>query len=223
MPDLYILTGSNGAGKSTTGHFYLPEHIRDKYEIFDGDKLFMQKRKQIYKIETPSLKEAERRTREWLYEDFEDRVARAIKNNDNFIYEGHFPEEENWVTPKRFKIAGYKINFIFLGLSHPRISEQRVLHRAKKGGHNVPPYEIERNFYGNLQQLNKHYHLIDELQIIDTSGSRTSKILAIFSNGKVIDALPVKDMPDWFESRLPDLFQLVYNKKNPLAFEDNEL
>jgi predicted ABC-type ATPase len=41
MPDLYILTGSNGTGKSTTGHFYLPEEFRAKYEIFDGDKLFM--------------------------------------------------------------------------------------------------------------------------------------------------------------------------------------
>lgn len=113
MPDLYILTGSNGAGKSTVGSFYLPEQIRNKYEIFDGDKLFMQKRKQIYKIKTPSLKEAERRAREWLYEEYEIRAANAIKKKDHFVYEGHLPEEGNWVTPKRFKTAGYKINLIF--------------------------------------------------------------------------------------------------------------
>ena len=223
MPNLYILTGSNGAGKSTTGHFYLPGHLKEKkQEIFDGDKLFMQKRKEIYKIETPSLKEAERRTREWLYEEFENRVAIAIKNKDDFIYEGHFPEEENWGTPKRFKSAGYKINFIFLGLSHPGISEQRVLHRAKQGGHNVPPYEIERNFYGNLQQLNKHYHLIDELQIIDTSESISIKVLAIFANEKVIYAQPIKNIPEWFQNELPDLFQLIFLNKNPFRFEEEK-
>mgnify|MGYP001217400840 CR=1 FL=1 len=113
MPDLFIITGSNGAGKSTVGSSFLPERIKNKYEVFDGDKLFMQKRKQIYKIETPSLKEAERRAREWLYEEFENRVASAIKKNDHFVYEGHLPEEGNWVTPTRFKTAGYKINLTF--------------------------------------------------------------------------------------------------------------
>ena len=109
MPNLYILTDSNGAGKSTTGHFYLPDHLKEKkHKIFDGDKLFMQKRKQIYKIETPSLKEAERRTREWLYEEFENRVATAIKNEDDFIYEGHFPEEEIWVPLKDSNLQDIK-------------------------------------------------------------------------------------------------------------------
>ena len=221
MPDLYILTGSNGAGKSTTGQFYLPKNISNNYEIFDGDKLSMQKHKQIYKIETPSSKEAKRRATEWMYEEFERRVSKAIKNKDHFVYEGHFPEEENWSTPKRFKSAGYKIHMIFLGLSHPKISEFRVFERAKIGGHNVPPYEIERNFFGNLKQLNIHYQFIDELQIIDTS-DRDSRVLAIFINGKVIDALPIKQLPDWFEKELLNLFHLVLFKKNPLDFEDTE-
>ncbi len=209
MPDLYILTGSNGAGKSTAGRYYLPEEIRNNYEIFDGDKLFMQKRKQLYKIETPSLKEASRQAQKWLHEHFENCVVNAIKNNDHFVYEGHFPDEENWSTPKRFQVAGYRVHLIFLGLSHPAISELRVLDRARMGGHTVPPYEIERNFYGNLKQLNTHYKLIDELQIFDTSDSTTTKVLAIFNKGNIIDALPAKELPEWFEKGLPNLFQLV--------------
>jgi predicted ABC-type ATPase len=148
-------------------------------------------------------------------------VAKAIINKEHFIYEGHFPDKENWSAPKRFKSAGYKVHMIFLGLSHPKISELRVFERAKIGGHNVPPYEIERNFFGNLKQLNIQYQIIDELQIIDTS-DRDPKVLAIFINGKVIDALPIKQLPDWFETELPDLFQLVYNKKNPIDIDDVE-
>jgi predicted ABC-type ATPase len=222
MPDLYILTGSNGAGKSTAGRYYLPEYIRDNYEIFDGDKLFMQKRKQIYKIETPSLKEAKRLSEEWLHQHFENCVATAISHNDHFVYEGHFPDEENWITPKRFKSAGYKVHLIFLGLSHPAISELRVLDRARLGGHNVPPYEIERNFYGNLKQLNNLYHFIDELQVFDTSGSTSTKVLAIFKNGMVDYALPAKELPEWFQQRLPHLFQLIFINKNSLGLLEEE-
>ena len=32
--------GANGAGKSTVGPSYLPAHIQEKHEIFDGDKLY---------------------------------------------------------------------------------------------------------------------------------------------------------------------------------------
>ncbi len=218
MPDLFILTGSNGAGKSTTGRYYLPDPVRDNYEIFDGDKLFMQKRKQVYKIETPSIKEAQRIAKEWLHEEFERRVADAISRDDHFVYEGHFPDAENWQTVHRFKTAGYTTHMIFLGLSHPSISELRVLERAKMGGHNVPPYEIERNFFGNLYQLNKHYQLIDELQIIDTSES-IPKVLALFNKGSVIDSLPIQQLPGWFEDELPNLFQLVYIFLNNAGFK----
>ncbi|HEY2720692.1 MAG TPA: zeta toxin family protein [Chitinophagaceae bacterium] len=39
MPVLFIITGSNGAGKSTVGYTYLPEEIQKEYIVFDGDKL----------------------------------------------------------------------------------------------------------------------------------------------------------------------------------------
>ena len=41
MPELFIITGSNGAGKSSIGPDYLPTHIRQQGPIFDGDKLFV--------------------------------------------------------------------------------------------------------------------------------------------------------------------------------------
>jgi predicted ABC-type ATPase len=43
MPELYIITGSNGAGKSSVGPVYLPKYIQKNYTVFDGDKLFMHK------------------------------------------------------------------------------------------------------------------------------------------------------------------------------------
>lgn len=103
MPGLYIITGSNGAGKSSFGISYVPKPLQ-VYTIFDGDKLFTQKRRQFYKTEKPSFKEAGRMALEWLHGYFGTCVETALKNNDHFIYEGHLPEDGNWVTPQRFKV-----------------------------------------------------------------------------------------------------------------------
>lgn len=46
MPGLYIITGSNGAGKSTIGYTYFPEQITS---IFDGDKLYLEVKSRLWK------------------------------------------------------------------------------------------------------------------------------------------------------------------------------
>ena len=59
MPDLYIITGSNGAGKSTIGPEYLPLEIKEKCFVFDGDKLFMQHKKHLGKRASVHTKKSE--------------------------------------------------------------------------------------------------------------------------------------------------------------------
>lgn len=215
MPDLYIITGSNGSGKSTLGFSHLPQIIQDNYTVFDGDKLAMQKRIAVYKSITPSLKEANRIANEWVYEYFEELVSKAFSTKDDFVYEGHLPNSDNWEILKRFKSEGYKIHLIFFGLINTELSALRVTERAKQGGHNVPPYEIERNYYGNLYQLNNRYQELDELKIVDTSSS-THKELALFNNGELHFALHHGKLPEWFEKGLPNLYKKIIEAETPL-------
>jgi predicted ABC-type ATPase len=57
MPELYIITGSNGAGKSSVGPDYLPLRILEQGPIFDGDKLFVEKRNEYWRSGIKSHKE----------------------------------------------------------------------------------------------------------------------------------------------------------------------
>ena len=50
MPDLYIITGANGAGKSTVGFSYLPVIVQENTTLFDGDKLTLQKKGNYIKL-----------------------------------------------------------------------------------------------------------------------------------------------------------------------------
>jgi predicted ABC-type ATPase len=115
--ELYIITGSNGAGKSTIGHDYLPKHIQNNYTIFDGDKLFINKRKELYLEHARTHKEARRLAIEWLINHFESLVDDALNRKDTFVYEGHFTSNSTWDVPKRFKGNGYSIHLIFFGLT----------------------------------------------------------------------------------------------------------
>lgn len=211
MPELFIITGSNGAGKSTVGGSYLPENIQQNYGIFDGDKLFMQKKRELFPATTPSHKEAKKLAYDWLVKHFESLVDGALEANDSFVYEGHFTNDATWDVPKRFKAQGYRINLIFFGLANPALSELRVVERTKSGGHYVPPIEVEANFFGNLEKLDQYFIIIDDLTIVDTSETE-HVVLAHLVDGTVESSVMYEELPDWFIERLPSIAQKVKDK-----------
>lgn len=167
MPELYVITGSNGAGKSSIGSKYLPDHIRRQGPVFDGDKLFVEKRKEL-RSTIKSNKECSKLAYEFVTETFDNLVDIALTGNHSFAYEGHFTNEATWDIPRRFRAAGYSIHLIFLGLQDTALSELRVVDRTKSGGHYVDPRTVADNFYGNLEKLNLHYSIFQTVQIIDT-------------------------------------------------------
>src|SRR6266496_2921435 len=112
MPELHIITGSNGAGKSTVGPDYLPLHIQQLGNIFDGDKLFMQKRSELWNSGIKSHKECKKLAFAFVEETFDNLVAVALSSNTDLTYEGHFTNEATWDIPRKFKAAGYSIHLI---------------------------------------------------------------------------------------------------------------
>jgi predicted ABC-type ATPase len=197
VPQLHIITGSNGAGKSTLGPDYLPDHISKQYAVFDGDKLFLQKRKELFPAKTKSHKEARNMATEWLEEHFVSLTEHALETRDHFVYEGHFSTEGPWQTPRRFKDYGYTVHLIFFGLADTGLSELRVVERSKLGGHYVNPIEVDRNFRGNLLLLDQNFQWIDELLIVDTSTTQ-HQILLHSLNGEVTYAVTRDQLPTWF-------------------------
>src|ERR1700761_2312621 len=201
MPELFIITGSNGAGKSSIGPEYLPSHIRQQGPIFDGDKLFVEKRKELWKT-IKSNKECSKLAYAFVTETFDQLVETALSSNLDFAYEGHFTNEATWDIPRQFKAAGYCINLIFLGLHDTDLSELRVVDRSQAGGHYVDPRTVADNFYGNLERLNQHYEMFQSVQIIDASGAEHI-VLAVLEDGRPTIAVPSKILPTWFHHYLP--------------------
>lgn len=208
MPALYIITGSNGAGKSSIGPDFLPEHIRNNDKVFDGDLLFVNKQRELFPEITRSPKEAKKIAFQYVVDTFEMLAETALNQNDNFVYEGHFTNHATWDVPKRFKAAGYSVHLLFFGLTDPELSQFRVTGRVSKGGHFVDRPTIEANFAGNLEMLNLNFGFIDELTIRESSQIKQIK-LATLSLGSVIFSVPLVELPDWFTRYLPAITFLI--------------
>lgn len=204
MPSLYILAGSNGAGKSTIGPAYLPLFIQQSCTVFDGDKLFMEKQRDLWRSGITAHKEAKKIALAFVQETFESLVEYAINNKNDFAYEGHFTNDATWDVPKKFKANDYQINMIFFGLTNTDLCELRVVARTKEGGHYVDPVTVTANFYGNLEKLNNHYTIFNSLQIVDTSETE-HKVLCVFADGEVSSAIASSLLPGWFQTNLSQL------------------
>lgn len=208
MPDLHIITGSNGAGKSTVGPDYLPKHIKDNHVVFDGDLIFVRKRKELFPAQTKSVKYANKDAMDYVRDLFDEQTNEALMQRKDYVYEGHFINHETWSTPKKFREAGFTTHLIFLGLENPDKSEIRVAERVASGGHYVNRQTIEDNFYGNLEKLNLYHEIIDDLIVIDTSFI-DHKILFNSYKGEIIYSVSKAELPDWFISYLPSLAKLI--------------
>lgn len=206
MPELFIITGSNGAGKSSIGPSYLPNHLKDS--IFDGDKLFMHKRKQLWQSGVKSHKECKKIALEFVENTFDDLVANAQKNNSDFAYEGHFTNDATWDIPKQFLKNHYTLHLLFFGVTDTKLSQTRVIGRANEGGHYVEPATVSANYFGNLEKLDKYYELFDSVNIVDTS-SVQHKPLAVLKKGKPTTAVPVEQLPFWFKSNLRNITKTI--------------
>jgi predicted ABC-type ATPase len=168
----------------------------------------MEKQRELWQSGIQAIKEARKLAFAFVEKTFDQLVAEALAHPTDFVYEGHFTNEATWDIPKRFKASGFTIHMIYFGLANTNLSELRVVDRTKEGGHYVDPVTVANNFYGNLQQLNKHFEIFDTLQIVDTSEAE-HKVLAVFANGKVDTSVAFTDLPQWFVANLPNLAQAI--------------
>lgn len=205
MPELFVITGSNGAGKSTVGPTYFPDHLQD---VFDGDKLFLEKRSELWRSGLRVQRELTKQASEFVDNIFTSLVKTAISNSKDFAYEGHFSKDESWDVLYKFKESGYILHLIFFGLDNVDISLDRVLIRAKEGGHHVDPLTLRDNYFGNLRQVNKRYSLFGTLKIIDTSELEHRDLLFVL-NEETIESIGFDNLPKWFVEYMPDIGKLV--------------
>lgn len=72
---------------------------------------------------------------------------------------------------KRWKVAGYRIEIIYLRLASPQLALRRIAARVKQGGHDVPRADVLRRFDRGWKNFMTAYRLqADAWTVYDNSG-----------------------------------------------------
>jgi len=125
MPKLYIISGCNGAGKTTASYTILPEMLHCK-EFVNADEIA--KGLSPFKPESASIQAGKIMI---------ERIRNLISNGTDFALETTLATRTHAKMIKFAQENGYKVTLLFFWLSVPNLAVERVKMRVASGGHNI--------------------------------------------------------------------------------------
>lgn len=165
MARMYIISGCNGAGKTTATYTILPDMLNlDEY--VNADEIA-----ERLSPEHPE-KEALRASRLMM-----ERVNELIEKNEDFGIETTLATRSLVKTIVDAQDKGYMVIVVFFWLRNPELAIKRVALRVAAGGHGIERETILRRYHQGIENLkNTYIPLCNYWLIMDNSDSKAVKI-----------------------------------------------
>lgn len=158
MPNLYIISGCNGAGKTTASFTILPSMLNCN-EFVNADEIA--KGLSPFQPEKVAIEAG----RIML-----NRIQELIAMNSDFAFETTLATRSYVNTIREAKLKGYFVTLIYFWLNTPQLAIERVKERVAMGGHNIPEDIILRRYSNGIHNLTNLYcSICDFWMIIDNS------------------------------------------------------
>lgn len=155
---IYIISGCNGAGKTTASFTILPE-ILDCKEFVNADEIA--KGLSPFQPEKVSFEAG----RIML-----NRIKELLSKNENFAFETTLSTKSYKNTISEAKDQGFRVILLFFWLQNIELAKERVKLRVSEGGHNIESYVIERRYIRGIKNLFDIYlPIVDGAFIFDNS------------------------------------------------------
>jgi predicted ABC-type ATPase len=174
MPEIFIIAGCNGAGKTTAAYNLLP-NVFKTVEFVNADEIA----RGLSPLNVEGV--AFQAGRIML-----ERIDYLIANKKSFSFETTLSGLSYIEILSKAKEIGYGITFFFVYLSSIELAINRVALRVSKGGHNIPIETIERRYKKGLQNFSKYATLADEWYLLDNSGGEYALIAKSIAEAKEI-------------------------------------
>lgn len=139
--NLYIISGCNGAGKTTASYTVLPEILGCK-EFVNADEIA----RGLSPFNPTSVAiEAGR----LMLQRIEDLLAR----DESFSIETTLATRSYVNLVHRAKQQEYRVSLLYFWLDSPQLAMRRVAERVSKGGHDIPESTIRRRYAAGIDNL----------------------------------------------------------------------
>jgi len=175
MPNLYIISGCNGAGKTTASYTILPEILNCR-EFVNADNIAAGL--SPFNPESVALEAG----RTMLL-----RIGELMADHADFAIETTLATRSYVSLIKRAHLNGYRVSLLYFWLSSPDVAVERVAKRVANGGHHIPSDAIERRYYRGIYNLyNLYMSVCDEWTVVDNTDVSPEIIAQADSVGKTI-------------------------------------
>ena len=174
MKNMYIISGCNGAGKTTAAFYMLPEMLECK-EFVNLDEIARGLNPlNPDSVTYPAVRLLHSRMESLLKKDANFAVETTLSAL-SYIEKVHKAQEEKFV-----------VNLLFFWLNSTDLAIERVKLRVSQGGHNVPEDVIVRRYYRGLYNFFNHYmDICDNVMFFDNSGEKPRLIMGRVQNNDV--------------------------------------
>ncbi len=141
MPNLYIIAGCNGAGKTTASFNVLPQILNCK-EFVNADEIA--KGLSPFAPESVAIQAGKLMLK---------RIEMLLSEGVSFAIETTLATRSYRTLVKRAHERRYTVQLFFFWLESPLMACQRVEKRVSEGGHNIPVATIYQRYHLGLKNL----------------------------------------------------------------------
>lgn len=191
MPRLYIISGCNGAGKTTASYTMLPEMLECS-EFVNSDEFA--KGLSPFQPEKASIQASRYMITKIRY---------LLKRQRDFGIETTLATRTLLKTIRMAQAAGYTVTLLYFWLNSPELAIERVAARVETGGHNIPEETIRRRYRVGIDYFFHDYAPICERWILADNSQIPFRVIA---EGSKNDLINIKD-------------ETTYDKIRTQAFE----
>ena len=194
-PCIYVLAGTNGAGKSSIGGAALLQH---GVEYFNPDEAA----RRILAANPPMTQE-DANSAAW-YEGTR-LLERAITERLNFAFETSLGGSTIPALLERALGSGIQVRIWYVGLNTPELHIARVRSRVERGGHDIPEVRIRERYHRSRLNLVRLIPKLTELRVYDNSEEADPhtgafpelRLILHLNKGKVINSCDLTTGPEW--------------------------
>ncbi len=192
---MYVLAGTNGAGKSSlAGAVFLQAGA----EYFNPDQAA-----RLILAGNPGLDQTDANSAAW--HQGRRLLERAIAERKTFAFETTLGGTTITTLLQHALAAGIAVRVWYVGLDGPDLHIARVRARVTRGGHDIPAEQVRARYDSSRINLIRLLPQLTELRVYDNSAEADPyagiapalKLVLHMRQGQIVRACPLRETPAW--------------------------